>query len=120
MDDLISRRAALEPYETLRDDDVVSVRTIRDNIRFLPYDKADRYAAGYNDAKREIALSGEYERVYERGKADARLKGEWVFKGETAVYTCSNCKQEAYEDSEYGPLLSDFCPKCGADMRGGE
>ena len=29
------------------------------------------YEAGYNDAKREIALSGEYERAYERGKSDA-------------------------------------------------
>lgn len=33
--------------------------------------KTDRYNAGYNAAKREIALSGEYERAYERGKADA-------------------------------------------------
>lgn len=29
------------------------------------------YEAGYNDAKREIALSGEYQRAYERGKQDA-------------------------------------------------
>lgn len=33
--------------------------------------KTDRYNAGYNAAKREIALSGEYKRAYERGKADA-------------------------------------------------
>jgi len=33
--------------------------------------KTDRYNAGYNAAKKEIALSGEYERAYERGKADA-------------------------------------------------
>lgn len=26
------------------------------------------YAKGYNDAKREIAMSGEYERAYERGE----------------------------------------------------
>ena len=31
----------------------------------------DVYARGYNDAKREIALSGEYERVYNRGKEAA-------------------------------------------------
>ena len=34
------------------------------------------YEQGYNDAKREIALSGEYERCYERGKADAEKKYE--------------------------------------------
>ena len=33
--------------------------------------QTDQYNAGYNAAKREIALSGEYERAYERGKADA-------------------------------------------------
>lgn len=27
-------------------------------------------ARGYNEAKREIALSGEYERIYDRGKSD--------------------------------------------------
>jgi len=35
------------------------------------------YEAGYNDAKREIALSGEYERAYERGKADAQTE-KWI------------------------------------------
>lgn len=35
------------------------------------------YEAGYNDAKREIALSGEYERAYERGKSDAR-QTRWI------------------------------------------
>ena len=34
--DLISRRAALLPYDELRDNDVISVRTIRDNIKYLP------------------------------------------------------------------------------------
>ena len=32
------------------------------------------YAKGYNDAKREIALSGEYERAYQRGYEDGRKK----------------------------------------------
>lgn len=31
------------------------------------------YIDGYNTAKREIALSGEYERAYQRAKADAHL-----------------------------------------------
>lgn len=39
------------------------------------------YVRGYNDAKREIALSGEYERAYQRGKDDAlseRKTGKWI------------------------------------------
>lgn len=35
-EDTISRQAALLPYAELRDDDVISVRTIRDNIKYLP------------------------------------------------------------------------------------
>lgn len=35
------------------------------------------YAKGYNDAKREIALSGEYVRAYQRGYEDGR-KSEWT------------------------------------------
>lgn len=38
---------------------------------------AEGYAEGYNDAKREIALSGEYERAYQRGFEDGR-KSEWT------------------------------------------
>ena len=33
------------------------------------------YARGYNTAKAEIALSGEYERAYQRGKSDAQ---QWI------------------------------------------
>ena len=32
------------------------------------------YEAGYNDAKKEIALSGEYERAYQRGYDDGYCK----------------------------------------------
>ena len=39
--------------------------------------KTDRYNAGYNAAKREIALSGEYERIYQRG-FEAGRKSEWT------------------------------------------
>ena len=35
------------------------------------------YETGYNDAKREIALSGEYERAYKRGKSDAE-QTRWI------------------------------------------
>ena len=33
MDDLISRQVALAPYEDLRDDDLICVRTIRENLK---------------------------------------------------------------------------------------
>ena len=43
--------------------------------------------------------------------------GEWV-KTYRGCYICSVCKNFAidYDDTQY--LLTDFCPSCGADMRG--
>lgn len=43
------------------------------------------YGRGYNDAKREIALSGEYERVYNRGK-EAALTGLESLESEYKAY----------------------------------
>ena len=33
---------------------------------------------------------------------------------------CSVCYEEAYFDTDYGQQLFDYCPNCGADMRGGQ
>lgn len=44
--------------------------------------KTDRYNAGYNAAKEEIALSGEYERAYQRG-FEAGRKSEWTTVAES-------------------------------------
>ena len=63
------------------------------------------YARGYNDAKREIALSGEYERAYQRGKEDAQ---QWI-----------PCSERLPEDDDYKPFsyYEDgavlFCTKNG-------
>lgn len=65
---------------------------------------------------------------------ESRPKGEWE-KHKRAIlhagakeyvggeyHECSNCKQEAEVLQAGGgcELLSDFCPNCGADMRGKE
>ena len=63
-------------------DIIVDPQTISEVLRNIETDRYNDgyhagYNAGYNDgyntAKREIALSGEYERAYARGKADAHL-----------------------------------------------
>lgn len=86
---------------------------------------AGMYERGYNDAKREIALSGEYERAYERGKADARPKGKWIpikadCRGYTFTFECSECHGYSYEDAYTIECEYDWCPRCGADMKGGK
>ena len=47
----------------------------------IPTSIKQAYARGYNHAKEEIALSGEYERAYKRGRESVLLQskqGEWT------------------------------------------
>lgn len=43
-------------------------------------------------------------------------RGEWTQSDETHpdIYYCSNCKNEAYWDTDYGQQLFDYCPYCGS------
>ena len=43
----------------------------------------------------------------------------WMANGNpTAFHYCSVCKGQAYAGEDGESLLTDFCPNCGADMRG--
>ena len=66
----------------------------------------DAYDHGYTDGWKERF-----------GEPDERPKGKW----EERYYPCecSNCHKEPLCDDE-GYKLSNFCPNCGADMRGKE
>lgn len=49
--------------------------------------------------------------------------GKWVWNGDTLdwerLHYCSECKKYALRDTDGKyEVLSDFCPHCGADMRG--
>ena len=54
-------------------------------------------------------------------------KGRWVRGAEIPnkrkrifeedIIYCSNCRNEAYWDTDYGQQLFDYCPYCGARMR---
>ena len=44
----------------------------------------------------------------------------WCSHGNPVAYWyCSECEEEAYVSADDEFILSDFCPHCGADMRGG-
>jgi len=55
------------------------------------------YEAGYNDAKREIALSGEYQRAYERGKKDAE-QTRWIPVSERVPQECIHTYDNNFHD----------------------
>lgn len=54
--------------------------------------------------------------AYERGKAEARPKGEWIEHSTYKdVLICSNCHHGSNQVYD----TFNFCPNCGADMTGG-
>lgn len=76
----------------------------------------------------EQAYKNGYDKGYEDGKRDVRKKGEWLYDSGSEKYFCSNCGENAleykrtYVDNSVlvETMLSDYCPHCGADMRGEE
>lgn len=51
-----------------------------------------------------------------------RKRGEWLMD-EYRFYllpVCSVCGGKAYGSHAFDAVKSDFCPHCGADMRGGQ
>ena len=54
-----------------------------------------------------------YQCGYEQGKKDSRRKGHWEDIPFSNYFKCSECG--CYQISN-----TEFCPKCGAEMRGAE
>ena len=42
--------------------------------------------------------------------------GRWIHFNDDGFIFCTECKHEAYWDTDYGQQLFDYCPYCGARM----
>ncbi len=87
MDDLISRRAAID---ALRDAETVCGRGYAFNVFLLGLFKAHKIIADLPSAQPE------------------RKKGKWI-KRAPSLYRCSEC-------ARFSPAQENFCPNCGAEM----
>lgn len=69
----------------------------------------------WDDGEREKAtLARVIQRLHAQPTIEERKRGEWIDKSngiEGAWNYCSVCGEQAID-------LYDFCPNCGADMRG--
>jgi len=102
MSDYISREEIRDCYVSIKDV-INSHRNDNNAILNDTLDKIDFYVFTY---------------LNKCPSADVRenVKGEWIEKyieREGYCYFCSNCNLEVLESD-----LSNFCPNCGADMRG--
>ena len=79
-----------------------SYETIRDNAKDVTLESGVKHRCIDPDALLDIEPADVRENV----------RGEWINKG-FMVAECSNCKEQFHELE-----IANFCPNCGADMRG--
>ena len=85
-----------------------------DTCKHLPQAECDKTTCAHCEA----------EALYNAGYRK-QMVGEWIFKEEKDAFFCSLCDQEALIDASFKGIdfviaeLSDFCPHCGAKMKGG-
>lgn len=64
-------------------------------------------------------IDGDYDIIK---KYDDPKTGKWTrhFDGNEWYWYCSSCKEQWYEEDLWmgGNSFPNFCPNCGADMRG--
>ena len=81
--------------------------------------QAEAYNRGIDSERKRIAdvwCKAEYERGYKDGRESAERKGEWIKEG-CAKYSemCNQCGFVQFEGR-----VDNFCPHCGAHMKGAE
>lgn len=88
--DAVSRQAVLEPYKYLKDDDVIAVWLIKKNIE------------------------------QQKSVTPTRPKGQWICIDDYHIgkFKCSVCQTEGFPNTVMYEPIWNYCPNCGADMRG--
>lgn len=98
MDDLISRQAAIDAL-----------------AKFVPYAICDESTESYTNG-----LTDAYNLILQLPSAQPeRKKGKWIpVTNGRGGFECDECHNYAPSFQDGVEWLSDYCPNCGADMRG--
>ncbi len=59
-----------------------------------------------------------YNAGYRKQSEGSSARGEWVYSEIYCTYICSECEECASVDDFREPRLTNFCPNCGAKMKG--
>ena len=136
MDNLISRQAAIDIVEFECGEWIGLARTIVKAIKQLPPAQPDAPDTNVGDMilrqdainacikVRELHAYDEIEEIKHLPSAQpARKTGKWIdgkrMKLDGTFYWFRQCDQCGYERNDCDPEKdSNFCPDCGADMRG--
>ena len=102
----ILKKAVNYLFNIRYDFDPLNVLTeVRDRIKALPSAQPERKKGRWIPVDSYSAFGGD--------------EATWMAHGNpVAFYYCSECKEQAYAGEDGESLLTDYCPNCGADMRG--
>ena len=105
MSDLISRQVAIDDLHGRDPSQIRDTADIEVWINALPSAQPERKKGRWIPVDSYSAFGGD--------------EATWMAHGNpVAFYYCSECKEQAYAGEDGEPLLTDYCPNCGADMRG--
>ena len=131
MGDLISRAAAIDAIEHITSSMSVCVNTDECHGMKRMQRQAVIELANLPSAKPEITLESAIDYLHSIGwmqahdrtlTESARKKGRWIYRPEIGwgdAWVCSEC-EEITKSTIMGKPRYNFCPMCGADMRGGD
>lgn len=121
--DLISRADAIKAVASITMSIHLS-EVICDKLLALPSADAVSREFYVDAVKANIGLVIENSKLKEQIESADAVQGEWIYDHHNDEHTCSVCGKKALCDDYVGidwqmEVLSDYCPNCGAIMKGG-
>lgn len=91
----------------------------RDSLKRIITDVTDEIESDFSiSGKYEIELCEMLIKAFKN--AEPVKCGKWIKGKYWDEWFCSVCRNGANIDSKENPILSDYCPDCGAEMKKGE